>query len=52
MAAEEPLIGLGVSGGIGAYKAVEVARLLQKARLPGAGHADPECAQVCRPADV
>ena len=24
------LIGLGVSGGIGAYKAVEVARLLQK----------------------
>jgi phosphopantothenoylcysteine decarboxylase/phosphopantothenate--cysteine ligase len=26
----EPLIGLGVSGGIGAYKAVEVARLLQK----------------------
>lgn len=30
MAAGEPLIGLGVSGGIGAYKAVEVARLLQK----------------------
>ncbi len=28
--AVEPLIGLGVSGGIGAYKAVEVARLLQK----------------------
>jgi phosphopantothenoylcysteine decarboxylase / phosphopantothenate---cysteine ligase len=28
--ATEPLIGLGVSGGIGAYKAVEVARLLQK----------------------
>ena len=24
------LVGLGVSGGIGAYKAVEVARLLQK----------------------
>jgi phosphopantothenoylcysteine decarboxylase/phosphopantothenate--cysteine ligase len=30
MSADEPLIGLGVSGGIGAYKAVEVARLLQK----------------------
>lgn len=30
MSAGEPLIGLGVSGGIGAYKAVEVARLLQK----------------------
>lgn len=30
MAAGEPLIGLGVTGGIGAYKAVEVARLLQK----------------------
>ncbi len=30
MAAGEPLIGLGVSGGIGAYKSVEVARLLQK----------------------
>ena len=29
MSAGEPLIGLGVSGGIGAYKAVEVARLLQ-----------------------
>jgi len=28
--AAEPLIGLGVSGGIGAYKAVELARLLQK----------------------
>lgn len=28
--AVEPLIGLGVSGGIGAYKAVEVTRLLQK----------------------
>ena len=26
----QPLIGLGVSGGIGAYKAVELARLLQK----------------------
>ena len=25
-----PLVGLGVSGGIGAYKSVEVARLLQK----------------------
>ncbi len=30
MSAGEPLIGLGVSGGIGAYKAVEVARGLQK----------------------
>lgn len=30
MSAGEPLIGLGVSGGIGAYKAIEVARLLQK----------------------
>jgi phosphopantothenoylcysteine decarboxylase/phosphopantothenate--cysteine ligase len=30
MSAGEPLIGLGVSGGIGAYKAVELARLLQK----------------------
>ncbi len=30
MSAGEPLIGLGVTGGIGAYKAVEVARLLQK----------------------
>ncbi len=28
--AQPPLIGLGVSGGIGAYKSVEVARLLQK----------------------
>lgn len=30
MTRQAPLVGLGVSGGIGAYKSVEVARLLQK----------------------
>ena len=45
-------VGLGVTGGIGAYKAVEVARLLQKRGHRVAGGHDAHRPALRRPADV